>query len=378
MTKGHAHLVLVTVVATAALAGCGSSGSSGSDKAVASANGLDTTAAQRIDAELRRSEARPTGLGITKPLGAPIPKGKTIYWLQCSSPACTALTAYLKPAVAAVGWKLRVVNAGLTPESVKAAWDLAARDKPDAVIASGFSRKIYEPELQMLAKAGVPVLNMTTADPPENGFAATFKYGPDYYVDGRQIAEYALSKSGKDVNAVSIVASAFANLGFVADGFERTIKKECPSCPVDRLDVPATSIGQDLPTRVSAYLQSHPKVNWVYIGYADMMIGVPAALSSAGVPKDVRFVTIDTNPPTATYIKHGDYLVASAAFGKAEIMWRCVDFLLRHFAGKSTAQDTSHDMPRWLLTADNVPSTTTDFPLVPDYQQQYKKLWGLG
>jgi ribose transport system substrate-binding protein len=58
-------------------------------------------------------------------------------------------------------------------------------------------------------------------------------------------------------------------------------------------------------------------------------------------------------------------------------MWRSVDFLLRDFAKQSTAPSTEHNLPVWLLTKDNVPSTTSSFPLVKDYQAQYKALWGI-
>jgi len=377
--------VLATVaVAGVSLTACGSSDDDGDATAstpagTAASTSAATTAASGLSAEVARALERPTSIGIEEPLRGGIPSDKTIWWMQCSSPACVALTKPLKAATDAVGWRLRVVNAGLTPETVKAAWDQAVQGDPDAVIGSGFSRALYEPELRALADRGVPVLNMTTADPPEDGYAATQNYGPDFTAAGERLGRFVLDRGGDDVKAVTITASAFANLSYIARGFKATIEANCDGCEVDDEVVPATSLGNDLPTRVSAYLQAHPDVNWVYIGYADMMVGVPAALASAGISKDaVRFVTLDSLPTTAQYMKDGNYLVAAEGSPKPEMMWRHVDFLLRYFNREPTEPATAHTLPTWTLTAETLPSTTEEFPLVDGYEQQYKQLWGVG
>lgn len=383
----NARLAALATMAALALplAACGSSDDDGgTGTSTSTSAGATTTAttsgdaASAAEAAVARAIERPTSIGIEQPLRGAIPRGKTIWWIQCSSPACVALTRPLKAATDAVGWQLRVVNAGLTPETVKAAWDQAVKGDPDAVIGSGFSRALYEPELKALADRGVPVLNMTTADPPENGYAATQNYGPDFLAAGRRLAQYVLARGGDDVHAATITVSAFANLGFVARGFSEELKAQCADCTVEEEIVPATSLGNDLPTRIATYLQAHPDVNWVYVGYADMMVGVPPALASAGISRDkVRFVTLDSLPTTAQYMKDGNYLVAAEGSPKPEMMWRHVDFLLRHFNREPTEPATAHTLPTWTLTAETLPSTTDDFPLVEDYEQQYEALWGV-
>jgi ribose transport system substrate-binding protein len=320
---------------------------------------------------------RPTSINITDKITGSIPKGKTVDWLQCSVPACVALTAPLQAAITAVGWNLKVVNAGVTPETIKAAWDQAVQNKPDAVIASGFSRSLFEPELAQLKSMNIPVLDLTTADSPGNGLTAVFDYGPDYLSSGQRLADYVLAQGGQNVNALMVTSSAFANLGYVAQGFQKELQAQCSSCTVATLDVPATSIGADLPTRIASYLTAHPNINWAYIGYDDMVLGVPAALQAAGISGKVKFVTIDNEPATQAYMKDGQGLVASDGFPGPEIMWRTVDFLIRYFNHESTDPDTAHNLPVWLLTGANVPSTTSGFPLVSDYDAQYKALWGV-
>jgi ribose transport system substrate-binding protein len=369
----------LAVAAAAAAATAGLVASSLTTASNASETGSAASASATLQANVKKALQRPTSINITTPLGAAIPTGKTIDWLQCGSPACVTLGNDLTQASAAVGWKLNIIQAGLTAESVKAAWDQAVQQKPSAVWASGFSRALFNPELASLKADGIPVLDMTTADPPGTGLTAVFDYGPDYYASGKRLADYVLTHSGgKPIHALSISASAFANLLYVQSGFQKEIKANCSSCTNSTLLVPATDIGTDLPTVVATYLQAHPSINWVYIGYADMMDGVPAALASSGISKSVKFVTIDSSPTTATYIKNNEYLVATDGFPGPEIMWRGVDFLMRYFDHKSTAVDTAHNVPVWLVTSSDIPSTTDYFPLVARYQIQYKKLWGLG
>lgn len=379
MRTGRARgpLAAAGVVLALALTACGG-GSSGGGKA---GGGTSPTASggnfADVKADVQKNVQRPTSIGVTQKIDGSVPKNKTIEWLQCSVPACVALTPPLKEAVQTVGWTLKVVNAGVTPESVKAAWDQAVQDKPDAVIASGFPRVLFNPELAKLKQMNIPVLDMTTADSPGNGLTAVFDYGPDYLASGKRLADYALAKDGDKVNAVAVTSSAFANLGFVAKGFKDELQAKCPSCKVDSMDVPVTSIGKDLPTRVTSYFSAHPDVNWAYIGYDDMVLGLPAAMTSAGLSGKVKLVTIDNEPATQAYMKNGQDLVASDGFPGPEIMWRCVDFLIRYYNKASTDPSTEHNLPVWLLTGDNVPSTTSGFPLVSDYQSQYKSLWGL-
>lgn len=367
-------LIAAVAVAVLVMTGCTSqaTGTGGSEQAPAD-DATAKAAAEAVEAYLER----PTSIGITDPIVGEIPSEKDVYWLQCASPSCVRLGDYLKEATDAVGWKLTIVDAGFTAESVKAAWAQAVAGSPDAVIGSGFSRAFYEDELQALAARDVPVLNMTTAEAPEDGYAAAQNWGPDFTDAGVRLADYALSISGEGVRAVNMPVSAFANLGLIADGFAETITKKCDTCTVDTLDIPVTSIGGDLPTRVVTYLQSHPDVNWVNIGYADMMVGIPAALRAAGISDSVKFVTTDTLPTTSVYLENGDYLVAVEGSPKPEMMWRHIDFLIRHFNGEDTTPATDHTLPVWIIDGANVPDTSDDFPLVEDYKDQYKALWGL-
>jgi ribose transport system substrate-binding protein len=358
------------------VAGCSSgSGDSGTGGGGGSTGTKYPTAAAHIATLLQR----PSTLNITEPIGKTIPTGKTIGYIQCGSPACVGNGDALDEAAKTLGWTVNRINAGLTAESIKSAWGQAASQHPDAVVTSGFSRALFNPELAQLAAAKIPVIDLTTADNPGDGLTAVYGYGLQWATQGTILGDYLLANAGSQaVKAVTVTVSAYANLGMIADGLRKEVTGQCGDCSVASLDVPVSSLGSDLPSRITSYLSAHPDINWVYVGFADMVTGLPAALSSAGLGK-VKLVTIDDTATSQNYMRNGQSLVMSAGFDIHEMMWRAVDYLARTWTGASTTQNTAVDgLPVWVVTKDNLPPAGSGYlAYVPEYQAQYKRLWGV-
>jgi ribose transport system substrate-binding protein len=370
--------VLAGVAAVAMLAaGCGSSSgggsASGGGRAATSSSGSKYAALKTI---VNKLEQRPASIGITDPIKGTIPTGKTIAFIQCGSPICASLGNDLAAAAAQVHWKVDRLNAGLTAETIKAAWDQAVSSKADAVVTSGTPRSLFNSELAQLKAKKIPVIDMTTADGAGNGLSQVYGGPGQYSEQGKYIADYMLVNGGsKPVNELSVTISAYPNITLVASGLSKEMSAQCSGCTTASLDVPASSIGSDLPTRITSYLSAHPSVNWVYVGFSDMVTGLPAALQAAGL-SSVKLVTLSTNPTIATYMKNGQNLVMATGFDTTEMMWRSIDYLARTWTGTPTTQNTDPSkLPSWFVTADNLPSTTENFPYVADYQAEYEKLW---
>jgi ribose transport system substrate-binding protein len=371
---------LVAGVASGALllTACSSSGG-GQPSGAGNSSGSTSSKYAALTPLVQKLEQRPTSIGITDPIKGTIPAGKTVAFIQCGSPICAHLGDDLVAAGNKVKWKINRINAGLSAETIKAAWDQAVSSKADAVITSGTSRALFEPALAKLKAANIPVIDLTTADLKGNGLTQVYGDGNQYAEQGKNMADYMLVNSGgSTVKELSVTISAYPNITLVADGLKKELKAQCQSCSTSTLDVPATSIGSDLPTRVTSYLSSHPDINWVYVGFSDMVTGLPAALSSAGLGK-VKIVTLSTNPTIATYMKNGQNLVMATGFDTDELMWRSIDYLARLWTNSSLTQNTDpKTLPTWFVTKDNLPSATENFPYVADYQEQYAKLWNAG
>lgn len=387
LASRNRFIVAVAIgAATVAMAACSSSGSStGSANAQSTSSASSTSSSSgaypQLASYINSLETRPTTINITQPIGKAVPKGKAIAYIQCGSPACVVNGDALQQAANVLDWKITRINAGLTAETIQSAWQQAVSDHPDAVITSGFSRALFNPQLAQLKAANIPVIDLTTADPPGDGLTAVYGYGPQWTTQGKILADYMLVNSGgKPINVLSVSVSAYPNLTLISNAVTSEIKANCSACTEATLDVPVTSIGSDLPSRITSYLSAHPNVNWVYVGFADMLSGVPASLSSAGL-SGVKIVTIDRTTATEGYMKDGQSLVMTAGFDVAEMMWRSVDYLARLWTGTSTAQNTAVDgLPLWVQTKANQPDgapTTGYYPYVGNYPELYKQLWGV-
>lgn len=362
--------------------GCGSDDNSSSESAAPAAGSTETQSAatganSEIAAAVEKLQARPTSIGIDAPIEKGIAKGKKIAVLECGVPACKTIVDATVDAVKTVGWTPIRVNIGLTPESVKAGWEKALNDKPDGIITTGsFPRALFKPELAQAKSENIPVVTMSDSEPASDGVVASIS-GSERATEvvGPRMADWIISKTDGKAKILKVTASALATITLQFEGFDARIKEQCPDCSVVTYDAPATSIGKDLASKIASQLQANPDVNYIALGFNDMGIGLPAAIAGAGVP-EVPAVTQSQSAAISQYISKGQGIEAAYGFPGIEGGWRMVDALIRHFNGESVEPSEQND-PEWFITKDNVPSTTEDYPLVEDYKEQYKALWGV-
>ena len=379
--SGAKRRLLVVGVVAAALAlfatACGDDDDGTSAPTTEAGGGGDGGDAQAfVDALLER----PTAIAQTEEFTGEVPEDKTIMWIQCPVTACIQLEAPLKDATDALGWTLVTVSHEGTPESVKAAYEQAVREEPDGVISSGFPRAIFEVELEQLAEKDIPVVQITVTDEPVDGITAVVN-GPGRNARvGEQLANFVVADSGGAAN-VLWVTTGFPILvpeleGLDGErGFEPTLSALCDACEVDVLDLPLEALGTDAPARTVAHLQANPDIDYVVGAFSDIVSALPGSLEDAGIADRVKVVTYTQNPALSAALEAGE-VEAVIGFPGQENMWQAIDVLLRAFEGVDFETEWS-DLPSWIITADNVPSTTDEFPLVEDYQEQYLALWGV-
>ena len=374
---GHSRSLAVAGVCAGALAIAATAGAHSASSSSKKASAASTFGAAVV--ANKSYERRPTSIGITTPVGAKIPKGKTIDFIQCGVPACAVEGNILQSATNLLHWKLVRLNAGTSAQTIADAYTQAVNNKPSAVIGSGFARALFASEVTKLAKMHIPVLEAFVGDSTGKGMYVVG--GPTLNnVQGKEVADYILSNlSSKKATVGAVVPSGFPNMVQEDAAFAAEIKAQCSTCTVKPLIVPVTSIGTDLPTRVSTYLTANPSIQWTWLGYDDMISGVPVALKGAGVT-NAKLATISMNGTVADSIKAGQ---VSSGIGVSfpEVYWREIDLLARMFSGKSFKVDLNDaTLPVWTITKSDLPSNAgaTLFANVIDYKQQFKTLWGLG
>ena len=87
-----------------------------------------------------------------------MPSDIKLAWMECGIPDCATLGGPLEKASDYWGWDQQKIDIGLTPEEVKAGWERAVRAQPDAVVATGFPRVIFDQELATLAAEDTKVM----------------------------------------------------------------------------------------------------------------------------------------------------------------------------------------------------------------------------
>jgi ribose transport system substrate-binding protein len=376
---------VLVVTAALALTACSSSSksassstqSAGPDGSTAASSSAATTAIAAAQQAVQAKMTRPTTIEVTQPVGAPIPKGKTIDWIQCAIPACTQLGVGLKGATDALGWKLNIIDSGLTAEGVTNAWAKAVQQKPDAVIGAGNPKSLFQASLQQLAAAGIPVVDIDVTDSAGDGITAVIQGSSAYGPSGALIADWVLADGGTKANTLVVDTSAYPVVGLRVKGFKDEYAKLCPNCPIDTIEAQVTDFGDKLDTQIVGYLQAHPKVNYVAAGVSDMVTGLSSALQGAGLGSKVKVISNDINPALEQDLRSGGPLKALTQLENVNMMWQAADVLARKFAGQPFQASADATPNMWIATKDNIGTYTEPYPLVADYQAQYKKLWGV-
>jgi ABC-type sugar transport system substrate-binding protein len=324
-------------------------------------------------ASVKKLLVRPTKIPSTTPIKGTVPADNSLSWMECGIPDCATLGAPLQQAADYFGWDMETVDIGLTPEEVKAGWQRAVRAEPDSVVATGFPRVIFDTELAELAANDTKVIDGFMADPAGNGITATYSGISTSRAIGSAFADWVTSEKGSDANVLFVTSSTFPTLVNVTEGFEARYKKVCPKCEQDKLDVPATAIGGDLPEQIVAELRSNPDINYVVVDEGNMMIGLPQAMQAAGI-NDVPVTGQYPSETTLEYLKTGTIVKAIVMTQQADAMWQAADVLARSLAGDTFLPDQPKSAV-WIVTPKTAGTLKAPYAVVADYQKQYKKLW---
>lgn len=324
---------------------------------------------------VRQWSARPTSIGITAPINGAIASGKVIAYVNCGLPACDQRYLDYTAAAERLGWKIQQYRTSGTSESVTAAWDKVVADRPDGVISVGKERTAFTPQLAKLKAAKIPVVSLSVTDKVGDGLTMVLGDAQESRPIGEIMAAWATADGNGSANTLFVDLPGFDILKPLQEQFEESYASLCSGCVEESINIPATSIGKDVPERIVSYLRAHPKVDHVALAIGDLSVGLPAALQQAGLQDKVKIIAGTGNSQVYSYIA-GNKMEAVVAIHSREIGWATLDTFARYFAGESLSPDADASYPLWLVTKDNLVSPDSEFPLVADYQRQFAALWG--
>jgi ribose transport system substrate-binding protein len=361
--------ILAVVVAVVASSG-GGDGSSGDPAAQGGGAGV-----AEATALAEKATTRPTSIGLTTPIGKPVPTGKKVAFISCGVEACEIQGEIIKQGAADLGWTASTIGTDGSPEQLQNAFQTALRQGADAVILNAVTRSVIAKPLEQAKKQGVPFVTLSSVEKTGDGILANIADTRNSGRIGELLAAKIVSDSQGDANTLYVNISAFQILRALGDQFESSYKKYCPECEYGSIDIPVTSLGRDAPDRIVSYLRSHPETNHVVLSVSNALgAGLPAALRAAGLADKVEIVGQSGDSQTFQDLQSGN-IEAVVPYDYYTGDYLMLDALARHFAGVPLADGQP---PLWTVTAENVPEAATKglFPVVPSYRDEFKKLWG--
>jgi ribose transport system substrate-binding protein len=376
------------VALAVALAACSSGGSSSSDNSSSATTNSQASASspglKQAEAVVSADTSAPTSIGITQPVGKPIPAGKHIVLVYSGQGAVGTELAYtpFKAAAKVLGWDVTSLYPALpTPQDLQQALNQAIQLKPDAVIIAAVDDSDFQTQINALHSMNIPVISDFSPDPT-----------------GGPITLSLMGAQGQAALTAAVGAKAVADLGGKGElgvvglqgykivqeydtGFYNEVHQTCPACTIKETDLPLTSLGTTDGTDIVNFLRANPDIKGLMLGYDGVGSDLYTAAKAAGItlPKIYSSATLPTGVQAAL---EGE-LTATVPVDYNDLGWRDADALARIFTGQTASalvQDVQYERPViWSEGYHNVPALPSDnsFPgVVTSYQAQYEKLWG--
>jgi ribose transport system substrate-binding protein len=356
---------------TLAVAACGSSSDSSSGSSSA-ASGSSSSTLNKAEAVMTAGAKRPSDITVTQPIGKPVPAGKKLVFISCGTSSCQLQGSIIQSAASHLGWTSKTIATDGSPTQIQSAFTTALRTGADAVILNAATRDAISKQLAEAKAKGVAYVGCCSTDQVGDGFLYNTSTPDQNAQIGKYLSAAIVADSKGKANTLFVNIPAFTILGSLGQTLKQDYQTYCPSCGFSTLDVALPQLA-NAPNLIVSYLRSHPDVNYLALSVTDALgTGLPAALKAAGLT-NVKIVGQGADPTAYQELAQGQIL-ALVPFDYYSVDYQMIDALARHFAGVPIQQTPP---PRWLLTKDNLPSDYTKlFPVVPDYEGKFLKLWG--
>jgi ABC-type sugar transport system substrate-binding protein len=373
MLKSLAGVALVSMT----LVGCGD-GTGGSDSSGSNESATTKAGVKEAKTRVLASRKAPTPLQIPQ-LPTPPKPGADVAVITCKLPDCSLAEPGFTEAAKALGWKLTIQRADLTPEAVVAAWTQAIADKPAAILAlSVIPDEVVKAQMEEAEKQGIPVvMGATPLKLGQQGVDATIGSGPVWEGGARAQADWTIADSAGKAKIVYVYDPSYP-LGVSAYKAARAeVEQLCSDCSIEGLKIQLTQAGNGIPGKVVSYLQRNPDVGYVLAPMPAVVLGVGAAIKSTGLPTKV--VAANAGPANLAAVKNGTE-AAAVTMETVSGSWRMVDIAARLLeAGKVPEALLNPDGALQIFDTSNI--DTADLKniwTVPDVSGTFAQAWRLG
>jgi ribose transport system substrate-binding protein len=288
----------------------------------------------------------------------------------------------VQAAVAAIGWKLKIIDGVGTVAGRVSAINQAVALKPDGIILGSVDAQEEAAAIRAAAQQGIRIVGWHSAaaagpvqDPPIFANVTT-----EATSVAKVAAAYALQTTNCQAGAVIFWQSGDA-IGIKKAETMRDVIKACPTCTVlDYVNTPLADTAARMPQNTTSLLQRFGAKWTIGLGINDLYFDFASpALRTAGVPPSgpPQFISAgDGSVAAFDRVRSGSYQIGTVAEPLLEAGWQLVDELNRAFDGQ---RPSGWVAPVHLVTTSNIqfdggPKNVYDPD--NDYQGHYKTIWG--
>jgi ribose transport system substrate-binding protein len=251
-------------------------------------------------------------------------------------------------------------------------------------MVGGFEPSLVGPALSDAKKAGIPVImaNVQDPGPPRSDYppAVTAFATHSFSWPGRAEADFVTVDSKGKANILFMSTSDLPHItGPEKDAFLNELKRVCPGCKAQVMNVPSSQWNQ-LQTKTASFIRANPDVDYIVPDFDGMVIFALPGVHSAGAQGKVKIVSFNATPSVMKALKNGDVVAAETGGPNLLQGWAFADQALRVAAGYPALPDIG--VEDRLFTRDNINSIDLSAQESTwygnkDYAARYKKLWGV-
>ncbi|KQX64219.1 substrate-binding domain-containing protein [Streptomyces sp. Root1310] len=374
----EARLAACALLATATLlAGCERGSSGGPQESTDGPSGCPAVQARARAAVARAEESDIPWNGPTS--GPAAVTGKTIVYVAqtMTNPGVAGAANGLRQAARVIGWDVRVIDGGGTPNGIQAAMSEAVALKPSGIVIGGFDPDATSRQLARADAAGIPLVgwHAVAAPGPSRRPALFTNVTTDVRAVAAISARWIIATSNGRAGVVLITD---ASIPFAKNKSD-LIRKELATCPGVRLlayeNIPIPDASSRTPREIASLL-SRFRNRWTHsvaindLYFADAAPAFRAAgEKGSGPPYNIG--AGDGDPSAFQRINSGQYQAATVPEPLSLQGWQIADEFNRAFSGRPAS---GYAAPVHIATADNSAAATTWDP--SGYREAYRRIWG--
>jgi ABC-type sugar transport system substrate-binding protein len=320
---------------------------------------------------------------ITESLDGPPPK-KKIAWLACELPTCQSmLSDGYKGAAEALGWDFQQINYKVADPA--SAVQQALDNNVDYIAITGIPPVAFRAQAEEAAKRGIPIVSCfdpTKPDPKTNGVYMQCADAYGYGLQAKQAADWIINDSEGKANVLMVNIEDYPILRAEREAIQEEFKKSCSGCKFANLPVTVEDVGAGKVTsKMIAYLQSHPDVNYLHLAFSDLGLGVPQALQAAGLADKIKITGVQADENVLKQIVGGK-IAAWTAQAQEFVGWLSMDAFARLAKEKPlTEYQQSGQLPSWVVASKEEAQKILDgpgaWPGPEGFKEKFKQLWGV-